>query len=140
MVQTIKKNLALIVASLLLAFAAAALPAATANAYDIGSRENTSCGTNIDIVHGSCETDITQGADTVQQTIRNIINVFSIIVGVVAVVMLIFGGFRYITSGGDSNNIGNAKNTILYAIVGLIIVAIAQAIVQFVLNESTREV
>lgn len=63
-----------------------------------------------------------------------VINVFSVIVGVVAVFMIVVGGFRYVTSNGDSNNITSAKNTILYAIVGLIIVAMAQAIVQFVLN------
>jgi hypothetical protein len=51
--------------------------------------------------------------------------------------MIIYGGFRYITSGGDSNGVTAAKNTILYAIIGLIIVALAQIIVNFVLNKTT---
>ena len=69
--------------------------------------------------------------------ITKLVNVFSVVVGVVAVVMIIFGGFRYITSGGDSGNISNAKNTIIYAIIGLVIVALAQFIVQFVLNKAS---
>ena len=62
---------------------------------------------------------------------------FSIIVGAVSIIMIIYGGFRYITSGGDSGRVGNAKNTLLYAIVGLIIVAIAQIIVHFVVSTSS---
>ena len=78
------------------------------------------------------------GTDAVNHFITQIVNVFSVVVGVVAVIMIIVGGFRYITSGGDSNNISSAKNTIIYAIIGLIIVALAQFIVQFVLNKVTQ--
>ena len=66
----------------------------------------------------------------------NIVNVFSVIVGIIAVIMIIFGGFKYITSGGDSGNISGAKNTLIYAIVGLVVVALAQFIVRFVLNQA----
>jgi hypothetical protein len=69
--------------------------------------------------------------------ITNIVNILSIIVGIVAVVMIIIGGFKYITSGGDSGSITSAKHTIIYAIVGLIIVALAQVIVRFVLSKAT---
>jgi hypothetical protein len=48
--------------------------------------------------------------------------------------MIIYGGFKYITSGGDSGNVSGAKNTLVYAIVGLIIVALAQFIVHYVLS------
>ncbi|HSW37456.1 MAG TPA: pilin [Candidatus Saccharimonadales bacterium] len=65
---------------------------------------------------------------------KKVVNIFSVIVGIVAVLMIIYGGFRYITSGGESGNISNAKNTLIYALVGLIIVALAQFIVHFVLN------
>jgi hypothetical protein len=75
--------------------------------------------------------------DRVSSIVNTIINVFSLIVGIVSVIMIIVGGFQYITSGGDSGKVGNAKNTILYAIVGLVIVALAQVIVQFVLNRAT---
>jgi Type IV secretion system pilin len=67
----------------------------------------------------------------------SIVNIFSIVVGAVAVIMIIYGGFRYITSGGDSNAVGGAKNTLIYAIIGLVIVALAQVIVHFVLNQTS---
>jgi hypothetical protein len=71
----------------------------------------------------------------VQDVIKTVINILSVVVGVVAVIMIIIGGFKYITSSGDSNNVASAKNTIIYAIVGLIIVALAQVIVHFVLSK-----
>lgn len=84
---------------------------------------------------GSCSG--VEGESSLNDLITNIVNILSLIVGVVAVVMIIIGGFRYITSGGDSGNVSGAKNTILYAIIGLVIVALAQFIVRFVLSKST---
>ena len=55
-------------------------------------------------------------------------------VGIIAVVMLIWGGVRYIISGGDSKKVTDAKNTILYAILGLVVALLSYAIVNFVLN------
>lgn len=63
-----------------------------------------------------------------------ITNTVLYVVGAISVLMLIYGGFRYIISGGDSKKITDAKNTILYAILGLIIAFFAYAIVNFVLN------
>jgi len=57
---------------------------------------------------------------------------------VVAVIMIIIGGFRYITSGGNDTSITSAKNTILYAVIGLVIVALAQVLVHFVLRNITN--
>ena len=54
--------------------------------------------------------------------------------GVFSVIMLVYGGLRYILSGGDSKKVTDAKNTVLYAIIGLIISLLAFAIVNFVLN------
>lgn len=61
------------------------------------------------------------------------------IVGIVSVIMLIYGGLRYVISGGDSKKVTDAKNTILYAIIGLIISILAFAIVNFVINAITGE-
>ncbi len=83
-------------------------------------------------------TDGQDPSTKVNDLITQIINVFSVVVGIVAVIMIIYGGFKYITSGGDSNNITGAKNTILYAIIGLIIVALAQFIVRFVLSKTAE--
>ncbi|HOR23382.1 hypothetical protein KBB76_02040 [Candidatus Saccharibacteria bacterium] len=54
--------------------------------------------------------------------------------GTVAVILVIYGGFRYVVSGGDANKVTTAKNTILYGVIGLVVIAAAQAIVIFFLN------
>jgi len=66
--------------------------------------------------------------------ITSITNVLLFLAGALAVIMIIFGGLRYVTSGGNSSSVTAAKNTILYAIVGLIIAFLAFAAVNFVLN------
>ena len=78
---------------------------------------------------GGCTND-----RTLTRVVRNIINIFSVVVGIVAVIMIIVAGFKYITSGGDSGNITSAKHTLVYAIIGLVVVALSQSIVQFVLD------
>lgn len=69
--------------------------------------------------------------------VTTIINVMLFIVGILSVIMLIYGGLRYVISGGNSSSVTAAKNTILYAIVGLVIALFAYAIVNFVLGAAT---
>ena len=64
-----------------------------------------------------------------------IINIMLWLIGILAVIMLIFGGIKYATSAGDSNKVTSAKNTIMYAVIGLVIAIFAYAIVNFVLNQ-----
>lgn len=71
----------------------------------------------------------------INKTIATVINILSFIIGVAAVIMIIIGGFKYVTANGDSGNVNSAKDTILYAIVGLVVVALAQFIVKFVLSK-----
>ena len=73
----------------------------------------------------------------VNNVISVVINILSVGVGLVAVIMIIISGFKYVTSGGDSGNVTGAKNTILYAVIGLVIVALAQFVVKFVLSKVT---
>jgi hypothetical protein len=63
------------------------------------------------------------------------LRLFSVVVGVIAVIMVIIAGVKYITSQGESAAVASAKNTLLYAIIGLVIVALAQIIVRFVLRK-----
>lgn len=65
---------------------------------------------------------------------RRITNIILYVVGVVAVIMLIIGGIRYVVSGGDSKKVTDAKNTVLYAIIGLAICFLAFAIVNSVMK------
>jgi hypothetical protein len=77
------------------------------------------------------------GKQSVDHTIALVVNIISSLVGVIAVIMLVVAGFRYVTSGGDSNRTASAKNTIIYALVGILVVAFAQVIVHFVLAQVT---
>ena len=106
-----------------------ALPAVPAYAATSASK-NAACE-GIGLSGGNCGV----GAEArVGNLIKTIVQVLSVIVGIAAVIMVIISGFKYITSGGDTNSIASAKNTLVYAIVGLIIVAISQFIVTFVLK------
>ncbi len=84
-----------------------------------------------------CKNTPVATADSLESKISHLINLFSVVVGIVAVVMVIYGGFRYVTSGGKQESVTNAKNTLLYAVVGLVIVALSQAIVHFVLRNTS---
>ena len=66
--------------------------------------------------------------------IGTIINVLLFIVGIISVIMLIYGGIKYSTSAGDTAKVTSAKNTIMYAIVGLVVSILAYAIVNFVVG------
>ncbi len=110
-----------------------AMPVAV-HAQDVD--RNLSCGAQLNF-DPDCEQetgDVAEGR--VNSIVTNVINILSLVVGVAAVIMIMIGGMRYITSNGDSGQVGNAKNTILYAIVGLIVVALAQVIVRFVVNKA----
>lgn len=132
MLQKIKNRL-IILSSILALGAPVAVPVAV-HAQLPNIEDNLCSGANLDVSGGSTTCDEDQG--DFQDTLTQIINIISIIVGVIAVIMIIYGGFRYMTSGGDATKVGNAKNTILYALIGLIIVALAQIIVRFVLSET----
>lgn len=96
-------------------------------------------GANLQFTEGGASC---QGGDDAtakfNQIIKVVINLLSVIVGIVAVIMIIVGGLRYITSGGSDTSVTSAKNTILYAVIGLIIVALAQVLVRFVLRKITQ--
>lgn len=70
--------------------------------------------------------------DDAGSMIQDVINVILMLLGIVAVIVMIVGGFRYVTSGGDESGIKQGKETILYAVIGLIIAMMAYAIVNFV--------
>jgi len=67
-------------------------------------------------------------------TITTVINIMLFVIGIACVIMIIYGGIRYTISRGNPDDVKNAKNTILYAIVGLVIAIIAYAIVNWVIG------
>lgn len=100
----------------------------------ISTQETLSCGSQK--AGGGSQTPA-QAESSINRTIASIVNVLSIVIAIIAVIMIILGGFRYITSGGASDKVTGAKNTIMYALIGLIIVALAQVIVRFVIDKTT---
>lgn len=100
---------------------------------------NSLCaGTKVQIVVNpsdkACK-KVTDGADTnANGVIKTVINILTAVVGILAVIMIIVAGFRYVTSGGSDEAVKGAKNTILYAVIGLVVVALAQIIVHFVIH------
>lgn len=104
------------------------------------SADNLSCGVAGDIAGTTqCDATDTKDADNrINGIIAAAIRIFQVVVGLISVIMIIMGGLKYITSGGDSASVGSAKNTILYAMVGIVVVALAEIIVQFVLNRASN--
>lgn len=137
----IKTMLVSVVALLAVALLPAAIAAPAYAAADIGDCASQGVGLNGDLtdISGGCTADpnADQGTRNLTSVIATVVNIISIIVGVVAVIMIIWGGLKYITSGGESGKITSAKNTIIYALIGLVVVALAQFIVRFVLSKAT---
>jgi hypothetical protein len=74
------------------------------------------------------------GKSEINHVIKVAVNILSVLAGVIAVIMIIVAGIKYTTSGGDSSKISSAKSALIAAIVGVVIVALAQFIVHFVLG------
>lgn len=72
--------------------------------------------------------------DELNTGIRTVVNVLLFLLGAIAVIMIIIGGIRYATSNGDSSATKAAKDTILYACIGLAVALLAYAIVNFVIT------
>lgn len=129
MIDKLTKNLNIKIAFIALAVAFSAIfvvtPVNVAWA-DSGNARSQACG-----AIGGCG----GGGNKIQKTFKTIIEILSAVGGIIAVIMIIVGGIKYMTAGGDSNSISSAKNTVLYSVVGLIIIAFAQVIVRLVLEK-----
>lgn len=138
--QSIMKNTKKLITSIVLLLVVAAPLAAVAPASAQlfnDSKEEACKGVQLD--DASCDVAGKSAASGIllSGTVRTAINILSTIIGIVAVIMVMIGGFKYVTSGGDSAGVNSAKNTILFAVVGLVIVALAQVLVRFVFKEVT---
>ena len=96
---------------------------------------------------GSVSAQVSKGIDTATTSemkgksidgdnglIKTVVNVLLWAVGILSVIMIIFSGFRYITSAGDATKTKSAQSTLTYAVVGLIVAVFAWAIVNIVLD------
>lgn len=83
---------------------------------------------------GQAGSDCSSGG--VNNTISTAVTILSIVVGSAAIIMILVSGIRYITSGGDSGKVSSAKSTLIYALIGVVIAAVAQLLVHFILFQS----
>ena len=93
---------------------------------------DSSCGTTK--TAAECKNNPNAAGCEVNSAVVNIINLISWAAGIVAVIMVMLGGFWYITSNGDAAKATRGRTTIMYALIGLVIVALAQVIVRFVIG------
>lgn len=103
----------------------------------VGAQQDCDTGTlslssGADCARGNEQPENLFGEGGIFQVVTNIL---LFLIGAVSVIMLIFGGIRYVVSGGESTAVANAKNTILYAIVGILIAFLAYAAVNFVITQ-----
>ena len=125
--KAIKLTINALFTALVLVLIPATALAATATQNQINQGINDAAGSN---QTASPET-------TLNSTVTHVVSVLTVVVGVIAVIMIIIAGLRYTDSAGNPEAAKEAKNTILYAVIGLVIVAMAQIIVHFVLNRTT---
>ncbi len=74
------------------------------------------------------------GVNKTSTLLSKIVPVLLFAAGFIAIIMIVIAGLSYVTSGGDEKKIESAKNTIIYAVAGLIIAVLAYAITKFVLR------
>lgn len=83
-------------------------------------------------VGGTCTTS----GSGINNVLKTLLNILSFVAGVIAVIMIILAGIRFVTSQGESQSISAARNTVIYAVIGIIIVLLAQIIVRVVLSQT----
>ena len=125
MTKKIKMMLAGLLMMPALALGAAVLAPVTDTAYAQGIQEGANQARG---------DDMQESIDAEDGLIRDVVNILLFIIGAIAVIMLVIGGIRDTISGGDQSQVTAAKNTILYAIVGIVVALFAYAIVNFVLD------
>ena len=129
------------------AFAGATALATTFASHAFAAEENITTDTVTDDIHKSA---VQKGVDLMHAegmptqlvgadgTISNIVNSILYVAGIIAVVMLIFGGIRFMVSRGDKDKVQKAKNTVIYAIIGLVLVIFSYAIVNFIVSATGK--
>lgn len=134
--QHILNTIKVIVASVVLSMGLAVLFVGPNSTTYAAPRDEVCKGVNISSAGGGGGGSCNGNGSEITKVVTAAVNILSIIAGIAAVIMLIIAGLKYVTSNGDASSIASAKTSIIYAIVGLVVVALSQAIVQFVLKKA----
>ncbi len=78
----------------------------------------------------------TSGVTDINTVIHTGLRIFQSIVGLIAIIMMVTAGLRFVTSSGDPAKVSSARNTLLYGAVGVVVVALSEVIIQFALNQA----
>lgn len=122
-------------AALTMVLATVVAPVPAANAADCNTQE-LSVSSGVDCAKTDDQPENLEGQGGVIETVTTVL---LFVIGAVSVIMLIIGGIRYTTSNGDQGAVTSAKNTIMYAIIGLIVALLSYALVSFVANQFSAE-
>lgn len=125
-------GLILSIVMLFLALGSAPVAASSTNNYLIAC-QNGEVAANTEVCQ-DVNTQASSGGNVVIGLVKDAINILSFIVGVAAVIIIVISGIRFATSGGDANAIAGAKKGLFGALMGIVIVALAQTIVIFILD------
>jgi heme/copper-type cytochrome/quinol oxidase subunit 2 len=108
---------------------------ALAGSFTLAPVASAACGTPQECAKQGVESAQTGSKDTdAKQVTQSIVNLLLFITGTVAVIMIVIGGIKYVTSAGDASQAKSAKDTILYSVIGLIVAILAYAVVTFIIN------
>lgn len=140
MKKTIKNLFVAAFAVPALALTAAVVPSVPAFAQN--ECQSTAGGQNLTLQSGAnCAKGQGQQTDLFGQTgvFKRIVDVMLFLIGAISVIMLIMGGVRYVLSGGEQGKVAEAKNTILYAVIGVVVAILAYAVVNFVISSFSAQ-
>lgn len=127
-----KKKIILIFASLVMLFSVL-IPLQPAYAACPGKNDNSS---KDQVLKGLDNTGSNCSSTGVSDFLATAVKILSYIAGIAAIIMILVAGFKYITSSGDSAKVTSAKNTLIYALIGVAVAVLAQFLVNIVLSES----
>jgi|SRR5579862_7322510 len=128
-------KLFIIAATLLAPVSFSSIVFADCSSSTLTTQQAIQCGTD----NAAGQSGNQDAGSTLDTTIKNIIDVISTLIGITAVIMIIIAGFRFVSSAGNPESAKAARSTITYAIIGLLVVAVAQVIVRFTLNTVTPD-
>jgi len=107
-------------------------------AFDVINDSGTCTGVTNSTVCNDSQVSQTRNSNSIygpNGILTKAVGLVSIAIGIAAVIMLMIGGFKYITSAGNANNINSAKRTVMFAIIGVLTALFAQGIILFVLDK-----
>ena len=100
-------------------------------------RDDLDCSSKslTDLEKNFCTFKPVQGGEAqLQGVVQNVLSTVYLWAGIIAVVVIVIGGIKFMTSAGDPDKVKNAKNAIMYAVIGLIVTLMAFAITNFIIG------